>query len=183
MINTKEDLKKYIELDNTNNFIYKNKKSKFFSRILQEEEYKIRKFKKLLRLQEYHFNNNHKLRNLYYCFCKNKLGSELGFLVPINCFDYGLVIHHYGSIIINDNTQIGKNCQLHGNNCIGNNGKSSDAPILGDNVDIGYGAIIIGNVEIGDNVKIGAGSVIIHDVPSNSTVVGIPGKIVKVKEE
>lgn len=57
-------------------------------------------------------------------------------------------------------------------NCIGNNGKSLAAPIIGDNVDIGVWAKIIGCVRIGNNVKIGANAVVFKDVQSNCTVVG-----------
>lgn len=177
MIKTREDLKKFIILDNRLN--ENNKKDLFFSFILKDDKYMIRKFKKYLRIQEFHSNNNHKIRNLYYCYKKNKLANSLGFLIPANCFDSGLVIHHHGSIIINNNARIGKNCQLHGNNCIGNNGILSDVPIIGDNVDIGFGAIIIGNLKIGNNVNVGAGAVVVNNVPDNCTVVGVPAKIAK----
>ena len=52
-------------------------------------------------------------------------------------------------------------------------------PTLGNNVVVGTGAKVLGNVKIGDNVQIGANAVVVRDVPSNSTVVGVPGRIVK----
>lgn len=182
MIKVKEDLKRYIALDNKD-YYSKTRKDKFFSFILQDEEYKIYKYKKLLRYQEFHFNNNNRIRSLYYCYRKNRLGTVLGFLIPINCFNEGILIYHYGSVIINNHAKIGKNCKIHGNNCIGNNGTSLEAPILGDNVDIGFGATIIGAITIGNNVKIGAGSVIVNNIPSNCTVVGVPGKVIKYSEK
>ena len=60
--------------------------------------------------------------------------------------------------------------------CIRDRGKRH--PTLGDNIMVGAGAKILGSVTIGDNCKIGAGSVVLKDVPANSTVVGVPGRIV-----
>ena len=89
-------------------------------------------------------------------------------------------IYHGGSIIINPAVRAGKNCSLHGANCIGNNGLTPDVPRLGDGVDLGYGAVVIGNVEIADNVKIGANAVVNRSVlEPGCTVAGVPAKIVK----
>lgn len=88
-------------------------------------------------------------------------------------------LYHGQGLIINPNTIIGNNCTLRCNTVIGNNGKSSKAPILGDNVDIGVNVCIIGDISIGNNVKIGAGSVVTKDIPPNCIVVGNPAKIIK----
>ena len=93
------------------------------------------------------------------------------------------VFTHITGIVINKNVKIGKNCIIRQNVTIGN-GKyfaSTDRtyPVLGDSVNIGAGAIIIGGITIGDNVTIGAGSVVIRDVPSGATVAGNPAKIIK----
>lgn len=69
---------------------------------------------------------------------------------------------HYGSVIVNGHAKIGKNCQFHGNNCVGNKGVLDEAaPRLGDNVEIGVGAKIIGDIYIADGVKIGANAVVV----------------------
>lgn len=177
MIKNKKDLREFLILDDSLNKY--SKKDSFFSALLKDEVYMIKKFKKYLRIQEYHSNTHHKIRNLYYCYKKNKIANLLGFFIPANCFGPGLTIHHQGNIIVNNDAVIGKNCQLHGNNCIGNDGNQANVPIIGDNVDIGYGAIIIGKLKVGNNVKIGAGAVVIKDVPDNCTVVGVPAKVVK----
>ncbi len=66
---------------------------------------------------------------------------------------------------------------LHGDNCIGNNGKTAGCPIIGDNVDIGTGAKILGAIRIANGVKIGAGAVVVKNcLTENATIVGIPGK-------
>lgn len=104
----------------------------------------------------------------------------MGFIISAGCFDEGLTIWHYGSIIVNPKARIGKNCQIHGNCCIGNlRPDSQESPIIGENVDIGQGAQILGGIRIANNVKIGAGSVVVKDISTEgATVVGIPGKVI-----
>ena len=66
---------------------------------------------------------------------------------------------------------------LHGANCLGNNGSTNDAPILGNNVDVGIGAVIIGGVTVADNVKIGANAVVNRSITEEGSVyVGIPAR-------
>lgn len=97
-------------------------------------------------------------------------------------FGKGLKIWH-SNIIINGNATLGENVTLHGNNCIGNN-NSNLSPIIGNNVDIGYGAVIIGNIKIADNVKIGACSLVNKDILEKGVVaVGIPAKIIRYNKE
>ena len=81
---------------------------------------------------------------------------------------------------MNRGARVGKNCVLHGDNCIGNNGNDNVCPIIGDNVDIGVGAKIIGNVHIANNVKIGAGAVVIKSCEElGAVLVGVPAYIKK----
>lgn len=81
---------------------------------------------------------------------------------------------------MNGYARVGKNCKLHGNNCIGNKGISQEVPVIGDNVDIGFGASVIGGVTIGDNVIIAAGSVVTHSFPKGNVVLaGVPACILK----
>lgn len=94
----------------------------------------------------------------------------------------GLFIDHGIGVVIGETVEIGKNCVLFHNVTLGGTGKHKGKrhPTLGDNVLVGTGAIILGPITIGSNVKIGADSLIIDkNVPSNCTVVGTPGKIVK----
>ena len=107
----------------------------------------------------------------------NKLGVRLGIYIPINVFDSGLKIDHYGSIVVNGLCRIGKKCRLHGSNCIGNKGEGriDEFPTVGDNFDLGIGACVIGGIVIGDNVKVGANAVVTHSFIEDGTVlVGIP---------
>ncbi len=134
-----------------------------------------------LRKDEYYLNNlNNKLYFIPYIYNrrkKNRLGIKLGINIPPNTFDEGLIIYHSGNIIVNANARIGKNCKLHGDNCIGNNGIDEGAPIIGDNADLGVGAKIIGNVHLGSNSVIGANAVVIRSFSKENTkLVGIPAK-------
>lgn len=108
---------------------------------------------------------------------KNNIGNKIGFYVGCEAFDPGITIYHHGTLIVNGNAKIGSGTCFHGNNCVGNDGKSNLAPRIGKNVDIGFGAIIIGDIEIADNCKIGAGAVIVKScLKEGSTLVGVPAK-------
>lgn len=93
----------------------------------------------------------------------------------------GLFIDHGHGVIIGETSIVGDNCTLYQGVTLGGNGKEKGKrhPTIGNNVMISAGAKVLGSFSIGDNVKIGAGSVVIRQVPSNSTVVGVPGRVVK----
>ena len=81
----------------------------------------------------------------------------------------------HGGIVINGD--LGDNCVLHGQNTIGNKGigRSNEKPVIGNGVDIGVGAVIIGNIKVADRVKIGANAAVVKSVDDiGATVVGIP---------
>ncbi|RHO88707.1 serine acetyltransferase [Ruminococcus sp. AF41-9] len=108
------------------------------------------------------------------------MGIKLGIEIWDNTFDEGLTIYHAGNIVINGMSKIGKNCKLHGSNCIGNDGKSLAAPVIGDNVRLGVGAKVIGDVHIADDVIIAAGAVVIDSCDiKGATLAGVPAKVVK----
>ena len=92
-----------------------------------------------------------------------------------------LLIDHGCGVVIGETAIVGDNCTIYQGVTLGGTGKESGKrhPTIGNNVFIGSGAKILGNIIIGDNVKIGANSVVLKDIPSNSTAVGIPAKIIK----
>ena len=156
-------------------------KEQFLEWLIRPDKYYIRRYLRLLRKEEkYLFKTPNKLLTYWFKARKNRLGSRLGFIISAGNFDEGLVIWHYGAVIVNPKARIGKNCQIHGICCIGNlRPDSQDSPVIGDNVDIGQGAQILGGIRIADSVRIGAGAVVIHDILTpNVTVVGVPGKVV-----
>ena len=96
-------------------------------------------------------------------------------------FGPGLVILHSMGIVVNSSVRAGKNLVLeHGITIGAEKGKS---PVLGDNVFVGAGAKIIGDVHIGSDVKIGANAVVIRSLPDGATAVGIPAKVIKIYGE
>lgn len=181
-------------MKNSEKMLYKNLFSKrdwIIAVLTNNHQYLIYKYLKLLRKEEKFYNSykkkNNILKPLYLLLCllnrrkKNNIGNKLSIDIRENSCKSNLLIYH-PNIIINGHAKLGENCILHGNNCIGNNGNTNGCPEIGNNVDIGFGAIIIGNVKIADNVKIGAGSVVTKSVLRvGATVVGVPGKIKEVK--
>lgn len=88
-------------------------------------------------------------------------------------------IDHFGDIIISGYASFGDNCVIRNGVTVGlKNVEDPRAPIIGNNVDIGAGAKLLGPIKIGDNVTIGANAVVIGDVPNNSIAVGVPAKVV-----
>lgn len=90
------------------------------------------------------------------------------------------MIFHWGSIVVNPQTKIGKHCTLNPNILFAHKGEG--APVIGDNVYVGNGAKIIGHVHVGNNVIIAPNAVVTHDVPDNAIVGGVPAKIIKYKD-
>ncbi|MFW9946541.1 MAG: serine O-acetyltransferase [Promethearchaeota archaeon] len=89
-------------------------------------------------------------------------------------------IDHGGGVVIGETAKVGDNVTIYQGVVLG--GTSSDPikrhPIIGDNVVVGTGAKLLGPIMVGNNVKIGANSVVVNDVPENSVVVGVPGRVI-----
>ena len=109
---------------------------------------------------------------------KRKTGIEIH---PGATIGKNLFIDHGMGVVIGETCVIGDNVTLLHGVTLGGTGKEKGKrhPTIGNNVFIGSGAKILGNITIGNNVKIGANSVILESIPDNVTVVGIPGKIIK----
>jgi len=91
----------------------------------------------------------------------------------------GLFIDHGMGVVIGETSVIGENVTIFQGATLGGTGKERGKrhPTLGNNVVVGAGAKILGNIRIGDNVSVGANAVVLKDVPPNSTVVGVPGRV------
>ena len=95
----------------------------------------------------------------------------------------GFFIDHGMGVVIGETSQIGDNVLLYQGVTLGGTSqqKKKRHPTLGNNVVVGTGAKLIGAITIGDNAKVGAGSVVINSVPPNATVVGVPGRVVEIR--
>ncbi len=91
----------------------------------------------------------------------------------------GLRIWHFGGIFVNPNVKIGANCVIRHGVTIGNRHDDGPVPVIGNDVNIGAYAQILGDVEIGDGASIGSMSVVLIDIPPGATAVGIPARIVQ----
>ncbi|MEC4819280.1 MAG: serine O-acetyltransferase [Scytonema sp. PMC 1069.18] len=103
-------------------------------------------------------------------------GAELG---------KGVFIDHGMGVVIGETAIVGEYTLIYQGVTLGGTGKESGKrhPTIGTNVVVGAGAKVLGNIQIGDRVRIGAGSVVLRDVSSDSTVVGIPGRIISHKQQ
>ncbi|HAX9712279.1 serine O-acetyltransferase [Serratia marcescens] len=139
-----------------------------------------------------HSDFHAKKRNIFERICfrllvKNlkRLQIKYGIEIPHQAsIGEGLLIPHFGGIVIHPNVKIGKNCTILQGVTIGNNLFKSreDVATIGDNVTIAAGAKIVGPVTIGDNVTIGANSVVTSDIEPNCIVAGMPATIISRKE-
>ncbi len=96
----------------------------------------------------------------------------------------GTLIGYQGiGIVIHKESVIGRNCHISQNVTIGGGGgPDGGLPVIGDNVTVGAGAVILGNVHIGNNASIGANAVVLNDIPANAVAVGVPARVVKIKK-
>lgn len=146
--------------------------------LTRNEKIDIWNFQKHLRKAEYYYNIKKiylKPLYVYHISKKNTIGKKIGIFACINTIDEGLIIYHSGEIVISGLAKCGKNMKLHGNNCIGNKGVDGEAPTIGDDCDIGFGAVIIGNIKLGDNIKIGANAVV-NKSYKKGVLVGVPAR-------
>ena len=109
---------------------------------------------------------------------KKKSGIEIH---PGATIGKDLFIDHGSGIVIGETAIVGDNVMIFHGVTLGTTGKEKGKrhPTVGNNVLIGANATILGNLNIGDNAKVGAGAVVVHDVEANTTVIGVPAKVVR----
>ena len=179
MIESKKDYLYYLEQDKIALFNENKKRPSFF-----KDE--IWKFEILLRKNEYCTNCLNKLYFFPYKYWIKwryyRLSVKLGFTIPLNAIGPGLSIAHYGTIVIGY-AKIGKNLRIQEGVNIGSTGGGKYAATIGDNVFIGTGAKIIGDISIANNVVIGANSLVCKSIEEPGiTVAGIPAKKISEKD-
>ena len=183
MINTKEELKEWIRQDRVS-CGYSAKRS--FQELLIgfiAPNY-ILVFLRQLRKVEYLTNcttvSFRAIRLLFNRLKLRRIQLKLGFSIPANVFGPGLSIAHYGTIVVSQYASVGSNCRLHVGVNIGASSGKSGAPKIGNNVYIGPGAIIFGEITIADGVSVGANSTVNKSFEqTNIVIAGTPAKIVK----
>jgi serine O-acetyltransferase len=174
MITSEKEYLYYLEADR----IALGKDKKKLPLIGQE----IWKFQRLLRKVEYYHNcKNHFPWKLYLVFLEGKLhfyGIFLGFEIFLNTFGPGLSIAHYGTIIVNPYAKIGENCRIQTGVYIASQVDNfHKAPQIGNNVYIGPGVKIFGDIVIADDIAIGANAVVNKSfIQPGITIAGIPAK-------
>ncbi len=114
---------------------------------------------------------------MYYKYKYRKLGVKLGFSIGCDVFGWGLVIPHYGTIVVGNSNRIGNYTVLHTSTCITDNDK-----IIGDGLYLSTGAKITSNIILGNNVSVGANSVANKSYGDNILIAGVPAKEIKVSE-
>ncbi len=118
---------------------------------------------------------------MFYSFMVKRYKYKFGFQIPTSTrIGEGLYIGHFGTLVVNAKAVIGKNCNLAHGVTIGqaNRGKNKGVPVIGDNVWIGTGAVIVGNITVGNNVLVAPNAYVNTDVPDHSIVLGNPSKII-----
>ena len=179
MIKSKKDYKRYLKIEINN---YKDSYPNF-----TKEHKNIIKFQKIYRKLEYYTNCKKsllsKIIKYYLQLNYTHLSEKYGFHIPINTIKEGLCIIHTGPIYINNDAKIGKNLRIHPMTTIGKNiGVNNTSPTIGNNVWIGPGARIYGNIKIGSNTVIGTNSVVNKSFKGNCTIAGIPAKKISNKK-
>lgn len=186
MIQSKHDYEYYLERDRVSSSIppmnsIKAKAKQFF---IPSYEWQ---FIKALRWLEYCENVKKRqvggvIRWALAKYKFRKISVKLGFSIPINVFGPGLSLPHRGNIIVNPQTRIGENCRIHVGVNIG--AHRDKAPRIGNNVYIGPGAIVFGDIEIADNISIGANATVNKSFTEpNVVIAGTPAKVVKTNVE
>lgn len=174
MIKTKNELKEFIERDKL-----ATGRTKINAHFFGDEIWKFQLAMRHLDYYCYRFSKN-KLFLIPYFYYKmryHNLSLKLGFSIPFNAFDKGLSLPHYGTIVINNSSQFGENCRIHTCVNIGASGGSKRSPIIGNNVYIGPGAKLVGDISIADGVCIGAGALVVKSIEEpNTTWGGCPAK-------
>lgn len=172
IIRSKQDLKSFIAMD---------LKARGLSCLPML--YQIRKpivhYTVLLRKVEFLQNTQQGVLGQFWCkltqFRLKLLGAKLGFSISPNTFGPGLYLVHWGSVVISSKARFESHARVH--SCV----NVSGAPVFGDHVYLGPGAVVSGDIEIGSNVAIGANAVVYKSFPDGVTLLGNPARVVKTK--
>ncbi len=149
--------------------------------IIKNDKYYIYKYFKYMRKTEHYKRNISFINKILYYYNlrkKNIYGRLLDLDIGGTNIGKNITIYHR-NIMINPNSIIGDNCKFHGNNCVGNNAFTKSSPKIGNNVNIGVGASIIGDISVANNSVIGANALVNKNFPiEGSIIAGNPAKVI-----
>jgi serine O-acetyltransferase len=155
---------------------YKNIHSLWLVFPVAEQDY-IWRCQWLLRHLEFNVNCNHKVAAAIFKILYNRVSVKLGLHIPENTCGRGLKIMHTGSILINGKASLGEDVSLHINTSIVAHGITGGVPRIGNNVVIGVGAVVLGDVYIADGIAIGANAVVNSSFnEQNIAIAGVPAR-------
>lgn len=183
MIQTRKDLKQYLDADSKAN----NMSKEWLKRLTYNDNYLVNRHLRLLRKYEYYINNPHWYNvpiKYYYALKYRKSQVKTNMVIFPNTMGPGLLLMHPGFRRIGRMVQAGKNCTILPMVLFGKKRPTDiDSTItIGNNCYIGTGATILGPVTIGNNVTVAAGAVVLNDIPDNAVIGGVPAKILKIRE-
>lgn len=175
MIHCKKELKKVLNYER-NTYSMKGLYG-LYRWFINDENYVIWKFQSRLRKTEYYKNTNKLFFYLISLRRLNFLRNRYSLHIPLNVFDEGLKIMHLGPILVNGRVRVGKNCSIHANTAIVARGNSDEVPIVGDDVVIGFGSVLLGAIRIANGIAIGANAVVNKSYDEdNITIAGVPAR-------
>lgn len=173
MITTKQQLNEYLAEEA---LIYEY--TPLYNLPFYVTEYKVLyKHMKALREAEYAYNTNRFFKKLKLLKLL-RIQTRYGMSIPLNTVGKGFHIQHLGSVIINAKAKVGENVNVHPGVCIGAN--HDLAPQIGNNVFIGPGAKVLGDISIADDVQIGANAVVLKSCDiKGAHLIGVPAKVIE----
>ncbi len=174
---THRELKETIRAERANYPALNSAVRRFYAFLCQDRDLYVFKYTRLLRYTEYYFERKKRsplfyLPYIFYKGRKNRLGRRMGIDMGEGAFDRGLYIAHTGIIV--GSAKIGKNCKLHGQNCIGS------GAVIGDDCELWVGARVFGPAHLADGITVAAGAVVVDSFEEKGiTIGGVPARKLK----
>lgn len=154
------------------------------ARMLGYDSYLLSRYFYHLRMVEWHEltppNLWRKVLVGWHKYKMRKYGRIVGLQFHPHTIDFGIKIYHWGWMIVNSKAKIGKNLTIYPGVTVG--ASKGGVPTIGNNVFLGLGSKVFGEITIGDNVIVAPNAVVVKDVPDNCVVAGVPAKIIKLRE-
>ncbi len=182
MIRCKRDLKEYIQADTAP---FMPKRHIVWLRSFLTRDFNFFRIRYIVHLRKLEYltvvHPRWFLNRWYHKRAKNRIGQMFSWEVPSFTCESGLHLWH-PNIVINEEARVGKNAVFHGNNCLGRRDDSDEgnvSPVVGDDFNLGFGAVVIGGVHLGNSITVGANSTVLHSCEGDELVlVGSPAHVV-----